>query len=80
MSRHYSRRGNGRFRQSTLENTFGLKAWACAACHRFNPRSVYEPKPEVCEHCGAKPFRDLLDPADREPAAPDAGKKSDTEF
>ncbi len=53
----YSRRANGRFQRATMENTFGLRVWVCAACHGCNPRAVDEAPPEICAHCGV-PFRD----------------------
>jgi hypothetical protein len=53
-SRYYSRKGNGRFRRATLENTFGVSAPICPECRRFNPHAVNEPEPEHCHACGAK--------------------------
>lgn len=54
MSRRFqARRHNGRYQRNTLENTVGLHAGICEACHRFNPHGVTEVPPDVCEHCGA---------------------------
>jgi hypothetical protein len=46
-----------------MENTFGLTAWVCAACRRFNPTKVGEPKPTTCHACG-QPFRDIGEEAE----------------
>ena len=52
--RNYSRRPNGRFRQATLENTFGLSVLVCPACGGCNPYRVGEERPVTCHACGAK--------------------------
>jgi hypothetical protein len=73
---HYVRRraGNGRFRRSTLERDFGIKAWACAYqdCRGFNPTGVGEGKPTTCKHCG-RPFVDIAEG----PLNPDGTPKKD---
>jgi hypothetical protein len=61
MKRFQGRRGNGRFRRNTLENTFGLKAYVCASCRRFNPIALGEGRPTACNHCEATPFVDISD-------------------
>lgn len=54
MKRIQSRRPNGRWQRSTLENTFGLSANVCPDCGSFNPCRVGEPKPETCRECGRR--------------------------
>jgi hypothetical protein len=51
--RLHSRQTNGRFRRSTLANTFGLAneiCDKCGQCHPYTPGS--DKPPSECEHCG----------------------------
>lgn len=59
MGRMQLRHGNGRWRPTTMAD-FGITAWICAACRRFNPVGVGEPRPVMCHAC-ARPFQDLAD-------------------
>ena len=59
MSREQLRRGNGRWRRTVMAD-FGITAWICAACRRFNPVAVGAGRPAVCHAC-AKPFQDLVE-------------------
>jgi hypothetical protein len=52
MSRIRSRSINGRFRQSTMENTFGLSVEICTECGRMTSYRVGEAKPKKCQACG----------------------------
>jgi rubrerythrin len=63
VRRIQARRGNGRFTRNTLGNTFGLRAWVCASCRRFNTTGVGAGPPTVCHACG-EPFVDIADAED----------------
>ena len=52
MARFQARRGNGRFTQNTMENTFGLSVQVCPHCRRLNPHPVGEKPRETCHACG----------------------------
>lgn len=56
MKRRQARRANGRFTRNTMENTFGMSVDVCPNpdCRRFLPRSMFEPRPETCPHCGTE--------------------------
>lgn len=77
MKRFQARRSGGRFTRNTLENTCGLHAGICDACHRFNAHGVNETAPDVCAHCGATLLvcaHGRNDPFPMPPFLPECGK------
>jgi hypothetical protein len=54
------RRGNGRWRQTTLAD-YGLKVIVCEECNGVTPFAIEDQTPTECSHCG-KPFADVSHP------------------
>ena len=56
------RRGNGRYRQASLETDFGLRTIICT-CLQVIPYKLNEGKPKYCHRCGQLLNGDVTPPA-----------------